>query len=219
MTLSILPEPQFPLVTCFVCVCVCFKSVSFSSEEVQRETSGSIVMKFQSSPAPVITQGEKYQTRISYKSSSHLVFQEYQARKIKMIRLCYLLSIKKEGDNCFKCIVSRRLQMKFNLPVAFRKKNFKQEGTKLVLLSEVKSLSRVRLFATPWTVANQAPPSMGFSRQEYQSGLPFPSPGDLPDPRIEPRSLALQADALLSPGNFLQGLYNNNVPCLRQSLD
>ena len=56
--------------------------------------------------------------------------------------------------------------------------------------SEVKSLSRVRLFATPWTVAYQAPPSMGFSRQEYWSGLPFPSPGDLPDPGIEPRSPA-----------------------------
>ena len=48
----------------------------------------------------------------------------------------------------------------------------------------------------PWTVAHKAPPSMGFSRQEYWSGLPFPSPGDLPDPGIEPRSLALQADAL-----------------------
>ena len=44
------------------------------------------------------------------------------------------------------------------------------------------SLSRVRLFMTPWTVAYQASPSMGFSRQEYWSGLPFPSPGDLPDP-------------------------------------
>ena len=53
--------------------------------------------------------------------------------------------------------------------------------------SEVKSLSHVRLFATSWTVAHQAPPSMGFSRQEYWSGLPFPSPGDLPDPGIEPR--------------------------------
>ena len=62
----------------------------------------------------------------------------------------------------------------------------------------VKSLSRVRLFATPWTVAYQAPPSMGFSRQEYWSGLPFPSPGDLPDPGIEPGSPALQADALTS---------------------
>ena len=49
---------------------------------------------------------------------------------------------------------------------------------------EVKSLSRVRLFATSWTVAYQAPPSMGFSRQEYWSGLPFPSPEDLPDPRV-----------------------------------
>ena len=56
---------------------------------------------------------------------------------------------------------------------------------------KVKSLSRVRLFADPWTVAYQAPQSMGFSRQEYWSGLPFPSPGDLPDPGIEPRSLAL----------------------------
>ena len=59
-----------------------------------------------------------------------------------------------------------------------------------------KSLSCVRLFATPWTVAYQASQSMAFSRQEYWSGLPFPSPGDLPDPGIEPRSLALQADAL-----------------------
>ena len=49
-----------------------------------------------------------------------------------------------------------------------------------------KSLSRVRLFATPWTVAHQAPLSMGFSSQEYWSGLSFPSPGDLPDPVIEP---------------------------------
>ena len=66
-----------------------------------------------------------------------------------------------------------------------------------------KSLSRVRLFATPWTVAHQALPSMGFSRQEYWSGLPFPSPGDLPDPGIKPRSPTLQADALTSepPGN------------------
>ena len=63
--------------------------------------------------------------------------------------------------------------------------------------------SHVQLFATPWTVARQAPLSMGFSRQEYWSGLPFPSPGDLPDPGIEPRSPALRADALPSgpPGN------------------
>ena len=63
---------------------------------------------------------------------------------------------------------------------------------------KMKSLSRVQLFATPWTVAYQAPASMGFSRQEYWSGLPFPSLGNLPDPRIELRSPALQADALPS---------------------
>ena len=65
-------------------------------------------------------------------------------------------------------------------------------------LIEVKSLSRVQLFVTPSTVDYQAPPSMGFSRQEYWSGLPFPSPGDLPNLGIEPRSPALQTDALPS---------------------
>ena len=67
-----------------------------------------------------------------------------------------------------------------------------------IFLLKVKSLSHVQLFATPWTVAYQAPLSMEFSRQEYWSGLPFPSPGDLPDPGIEPGSPTLQADALPS---------------------
>ena len=71
------------------------------------------------------------------------------------------------------------------------------KGSPMILL-KVKSLSRVQLFATPCTVAYQAPPSMGFSRQECWSGLPFPSPRDLPDPGIEPRSPAFQADALPS---------------------
>ena len=62
----------------------------------------------------------------------------------------------------------------------------------------MKSLSRVRLFVTPWTVAYQVPPSMGFSRQEYWSGFPFPSPGDLPDPGVEPGYPTFQADALTS---------------------
>jgi len=61
---------------------------------------------------------------------------------------------------------------------------------------KVKLLSRVRLFATPWTVAHQAPPSMGFSKQENWSGVPFPSPGDPPNPGFEPGSPALQADTL-----------------------
>ena len=71
---------------------------------------------------------------------------------------------------------------------------------------KVKSLSCVQLFATPWTVAYQSPPSMEFSRQEYWSGLPFPSPGDLPDPGMEPGSPALQTDTLPSepPGKHLK---------------
>ena len=69
---------------------------------------------------------------------------------------------------------------------------------------KVKSLSRVRLFATPWTVAYQGPLSMGFSRQEYWSGVPFPSPGNLPNTGIKPRSLTLWVDALPSepPGKI-----------------
>ena len=78
---------------------------------------------------------------------------------------------------------------------------------------KVKSLSRVQFFATPWTVAHQAPLSMGFSRQEYWSGLPFPSAGDLPNPGIEPGSPALQADALSSepPGNLIVSKRIRNV--------
>ena len=70
------------------------------------------------------------------------------------------------------------------------------------MLWKVKSLSCVRL-CDPWTVVSQAPPSIGFSRQEYWTGLPFPSPGDLPDSGIKPGSPELQADSLLSepPGN------------------
>ena len=60
------------------------------------------------------------------------------------------------------------------------------------------SLSRVQLFSTTWTVAHQAPLSMGFSRQEHWSGLPFPSPEDLHSPGIKPKSPALQATSLPS---------------------
>ena len=77
---------------------------------------------------------------------------------------------------------------------------------------KVKSLSRVRLFVTPWTVAYQALLSVGFSRQEYWSGLPFPSPGDLPDPGIEPGFPALEADTLTSepPGIWRSCLLDSN---------
>ena len=66
---------------------------------------------------------------------------------------------------------------------------------KLCVLSR---FSHVQIFATPWTVASQAPPSMGFSRQEYWSGLPFSSPGDLSNPGIKSWSLTLQADSFPS---------------------
>ena len=68
----------------------------------------------------------------------------------------------------------------------------------MLLACLLSRLSRVRLFVTIWTVALQAPLSMGFSRLEYGSGLPYPPPGDLPNPGIKPGSPALQADSLLT---------------------
>ena len=96
------------------------------------------------------------------------------------------------------CLPSLRIEI-----IKKKKKNWDHQSQPNFQLneptwSEMKSLSRFWLFATPWTVAYQNPPSMGFSRQEYWSGLPFPSPGDLPDPGIEPPSPALQADAFPS---------------------
>ena len=77
----------------------------------------------------------------------------------------------------------------------------------------VKSLSSVRLFVTPWTGSYPAPPSMEFSRQEYWSELPFPSPGHLSDPGIEPNSPALQADSSPSepPGKPAQTYIYSNL--------
>ena len=72
--------------------------------------------------------------------------------------------------------------------------------------SESEVAQSVRLFETPWTVAYQGPLSMGFSRQGYWTGLPFPSPEDLPDPGIEPGSPELQAETLPSE---LPGSYSN----------
>ena len=67
---------------------------------------------------------------------------------------------------------------------------------KATLTLKVKVLCLVQLFATPWTVAYQAPLSLGFSRQEYWGGLPCPSLGDLPDRGIKSKSPAMQANAL-----------------------
>ena len=74
-----------------------------------------------------------------------------------------------------------------------------------------KSLQCVRLCVTPETAAHQAPPSLGFSRQEHWSGLPFPSPGDLPDPGIEPESLMSRALA----GRFLHRATLFQIPSYR----
>ena len=85
-----------------------------------------------------------------------------------------------------------------------------------MLKVKVNSLSRVQLFVTPWTVAHQAPLSMGFSRQEYWSGLPFLSPGDLPNPGIKPRSPALQVYTLTSepPGKLFKHVQFSSVQSL-----
>ena len=88
---------------------------------------------------------------------------------------------------------------------------------------KVKSLSRVQLFSTPWTVAYQGPLSMGLSRPEYWSGLSFPSPGDLPNPGTKPRSPTLWADALRSepPGkqDLAMGSFNSKEEKIHSSLE
>ena len=84
-----------------------------------------------------------------------------------------------------KCFLPREVHLAFVVKLVWKWK-------------KVMSLSRVQLFANPWIVACQAPPSVGFSGKESWSGVPFPFPGDLPDPGIEPRSPTLQADSLPS---------------------
>ena len=89
---------------------------------------------------------------------------------------------------------------------------FSQRHRMLVVLCCAQSLSRVQLFAVPWTIACQAP--LGFSRQGYWSGQPFPFPGGLPDPGIELESPALQADPLPAElqGNPILVVVIPNIP-------
>ena len=101
-----------------------------------------------------------------------------------------VLSSQKVLLSFFK-LISIEVQLLYN--VVFLSTIQQSEST---VKEKVLIISCIQLF--PWTVAHQTPLSMGFSRQEYQSGLPFPSPGDLPNPEIEPRSPASQADSLLS---------------------
>ena len=96
------------------------------------------------------------------------------------------------------------------------KHRFKPLLSNLMWKWKCSSLSRVWLFVTPWAVACQAPLSMEFSRQEYWSGLPFLSAGDLPDPGIKPERPVLQADSLSSepPEKPVHPLLSNKFhPC------
>ena len=96
-------------------------------------------------------------------------------------------------NNTFLLARNLQLTKAVNIQQISKQKHFTQlKGTSVV----AQSPSCALLFAVPWTVARRASLFMGFSRQEYCSGLPFPSPRDLPDPGIEPRSPALQADTL-----------------------
>ena len=108
------------------------------------------------------------------------------------ISICGLNSVPgTQTGRCYSCLILALMALHFSLlPTVHLWQPSHGEAWK------VKLLSRVRLFATPWTVVYQASPSMGFSRQEYWRGLPFPSQGDLPDPGIEPWSPALEANAL-----------------------
>ena len=135
----------------------------------------------------------------------------YKSRLTQYGILFFLLLSKKKGAQLESCELSF---------IWGKMRTAAREAASLIALRDcskaavvkVKLLSRVRLFATPWTVAYQAPPSMGFSRQECWSGLPFPFPGDLPDPGIEPRSPALWADALPSePPEWQWGKVNYKV--------
>ena len=99
-----------------------------------------------------------------------------------------MISMKRQKDRTLKDELPRSVGAQYATGDQWKNNSRKNEESEKV---KVKSLNRVQLFATPWTVACQASPSMGFSRQEYWSGLPFPSPDDLLSPGIKPGSPAL----------------------------
>ena len=136
-----------------------------------KQTAYKLIFKF----APVHSQGKlnclpKPGWRMTYQSSNTDAVRRDSPESQKFKQLSFILR-KHDGEQLEICTNHPRLSL---------------------LKVKVKSLRRVRLFATSWTVAHQTPPSMGFSRQEYWNGLPFPSPGNLPDPGIEPRSPAFK---------------------------
>ena len=102
-------------------------------------------------------------------------------------------SMKREKDRTLKDELPWSVGAQYSMGDQWRNNSRKNEGGGGGLVAK-----SCPTLVTPWTVARQAPLSMRFSRQGYWSGLPFPSPGDLPNPGIEPRSPALQADPLLT---------------------
>ena len=94
------------------------------------------------------------------------------------------------------CPLSYPASGSFPMSQLFASGGQSSEASASVLIMNKDNAKLCPALAIPWTVACQAPICMGFSRQEYWSGLPFPSPGELPDPEIEPRSPAFQADTL-----------------------
>ena len=144
------------------------------------------------------------------KVSFHLIQKKGNAKECSNYHTIVLIS---HASKVMLKILQARLQQYMNLELSDVKAGFRkgrgtrdqianirwiiekarefQKNNSCFIKVKVKLLNHVQLFATPWTVAHQAPLSVGFSRQEHWSGLPFPSPGDLPDPRIEPRSPAL----------------------------
>ena len=121
-----------------------------------------------------------------------------QARILEWVAISFSRGSSWPRDQTWVACIGRWIFYHWTTREAFSKLDFVDLTNFSINTEWVKSLSHVQLFATPWTVAYKAPPSMGFSRQEYWSGLPFPSPGDLLDPRIETGSPTLEADALTS---------------------
>ena len=112
----------------------------------------------------------------------------------KVLLSCKVLTVRKAVCMRGQGICQKSLYFAFNFAVTNIINNYKLT---MMLRSSLVAQSCLTL-CDPMTVAHQAPHFMGFSRQEYWSGLPFPSPGDFPDPGIKPRSPALQADSLLT---------------------
>ena len=150
----------------------------------------------------ILGDGEGQGSLVCYSSWGHKEL--YKIQQLNNILLTHIEQFQHEGSlglnpSKIKIVNSKFFFHDFSLPISpclheFIPVCIPQFKQKVKV--KVKSLSRIRLFVTPWTVAHQAPPSMEFSRQEYWSGLPFLFPGDLPDPGIKPGSPALQADSL-----------------------